>query len=47
MDRLSEKRRWIAWVSSERLRDRHDANAEPLAEHLLVASRLDLVPRER
>ncbi|HXP28243.1 MAG TPA: hypothetical protein VN804_00685 [Solirubrobacteraceae bacterium] len=46
VDRLGEERRWVGVVFTHRLRDRDDADAELLAEHLLVAARLDLVARE-
>jgi hypothetical protein len=46
VNRLGEERGRVARVGTEWLRDRHDANAEPLAKHLLVLSRLDLVPCE-
>src|SRR2546428_5635987 len=46
VDRLREKRGGIAVVVAHRLRDREDLDPQPLAQHLLVAPRLDLVPRE-
>src|SRR6266511_4121946 len=46
VDRLSEERGRIAVILSHRLRDREDLDPQPLAEHLLVTPRLDLVPRE-
>ena len=46
VDRLGEEERWIGGVVADRLRDRDDADAEPVAKQGLVAARLGLVPRE-
>ena len=46
VDRLGEEERRIGGVVADRLRDRDDADAEPVAEQRLVAARLGLVPRE-
>ncbi|HEX7290955.1 MAG TPA: hypothetical protein VF250_07495 [Conexibacter sp.] len=46
VDRLGEERRGVARVVAHRLRDRDDADAEPLAQQSFVAARLDLVARE-
>ncbi|HEY4812486.1 MAG TPA: hypothetical protein VIH71_15655 [Solirubrobacteraceae bacterium] len=46
MDRLREERARVGVVFPHRLCHRHDADAQSLAQQLLVAARLDLVPCE-
>ena len=46
VDRLGEEGRGIGRVLAHRLGDRDDADAEPLAQQLLVAAGLDLVSGE-
>lgn len=46
MDRLSQERRRVAVIVAQRLGDREHLDPQPLAQHLLVAAGLDLVPRE-
>ncbi|HEY7962468.1 MAG TPA: hypothetical protein VID29_11150 [Solirubrobacteraceae bacterium] len=46
MDRLCEERGGVGVVFAHRLRDRDDADAQALAQELLVAARLDLAARE-
>ena len=46
VDRLGEECGGVGGVFAHRLGDGDDADAEPLAEELLVAARLDLVACE-
>ncbi|HEY5057938.1 MAG TPA: hypothetical protein VII51_02875 [Gaiellaceae bacterium] len=46
VDRLREEHRRVVGIVAHRLCHRDDTDAEPVAQHLLVAASLDLVPRE-
>ncbi|HWX88473.1 MAG TPA: hypothetical protein VNX67_09875 [Solirubrobacteraceae bacterium] len=46
VDRLGEERGRVGVIFTHRLGDRHDTDAEPLAQKLLVAAGLDLVAGE-